>query len=205
MIEQLVPAAVVTVGTTADLTTALFAREARALGRAVGSRRREFQTGRACARAALAGLGYAETAVGAGVHGEPLWPAGVVGSITHCDGYRACAVARARDLRGVGIDAEPHAALPGGVLAAVAAEDERRWLQALPAGICWDRLLFSAKEAVFKAWFPLTGRRLGFDDAELVLDPRAGTFSVRVRGESERLNGRWRVAGGIAATAVVVV
>ena len=55
-----------------------------------------------------------------GAKREPLWPAGVVGSITHCDGYRAAAVARATDLATVGIDAEPHEPLPDGVLAAIA-------------------------------------------------------------------------------------
>ncbi|MGI8731083.1 MAG: 4'-phosphopantetheinyl transferase family protein [Solirubrobacteraceae bacterium] len=198
------PPTVTAVGTRADLTTALFAEEARALGRAVGSRRREFQTGRACARHALARVGLPATAVGGGSHGEPLWPRGVVGSITHCSGYRACAVARARDLRAIGIDAEPHAPLPGGVLEAICGPAERRALRALPAGVCWDRLLFSAKEAVFKAWFPLSGRRLDFDDAELLLDPHEGTFIARLAGEPGWLDGRWRVCGGIAATAVVV-
>lgn len=213
MIEALVPATVVTVVTGADLQTALFPQEVRSLGRAAGKRRREFETGRACARQALERLGLPGTAVATGGHGEPLWPAGVVGSITHCERYRACAVARVRDVRSVGVDAEVHAPLPVGVLEAIAGPAERRALLAHPAGTCWDRLLFSAKEAVFKAWFPLIGRELGCEDFEVRINPRDRTFGTRLLVAAPSLgdelpphfHGRWRAAGGIVATAVVVV
>ena len=208
MIERLVPAMVVTVATSADLLEAeLFEEEERALGRAVDKRRREFVTGRACARRALERLGMPATAVASGAHGEPLWPRGVVGSITHCERYRACAVARAQDARSLGIDAEPHAPLPAGVLEAVASADERRALATSVSGVCWDRVLFSAKEAVFKAWYPLTRRGLAFDDVDVRIDRRGGTFRaalVSADATPTELRGRWSVAGGIVATAVVV-
>lgn len=200
------PATVTAVATRADLTTELFAEEVRALATAVDSRRREFETGRACARKALGRLGWPAVAVASGTRGEPLWPADVVGSITHCARYRACAVARAGDVRSLGIDAEPHAPLPAGVLATIASADERRALAAHAAGVCWDRVLFSAKEAVFKAWYQLTGRALAFEDAELRIDPAGGTFAARLRvdGPVTELRGRWMVRDGLVATAVVV-
>ena len=204
------PATVTAVVTGADLDTTLFAVEVRSLGRAVDRRRREFVTGRACARQALARLGLPATAVGSGARGEPLWPAGVVGSITHCDGYRACAVAHARDVRALGVDAEVQAPLPEDVLDAVASPAEQRALAAHPGGLPWDRLLFSAKEAVFKAWYPLTGRELDFEDVELRIDPHAGTFEALVLvdapelGDEPRVRGRWRMDGAFIATAVVV-
>lgn len=207
MIDGLVPATVVSVATGAELLeTKLFAEELRALGPAVDRRRREFMTGRACAHRALQRLGLAPTPIGSGARGEPLWPAGVVGSITHCAGLRACAVARARDVRAVGIDAEVHAPLPAGILEAVASADERRALAEHEPGVCWDRVLFSAKEAVFKAWYPLTGRALGFEDADLRIDPRSGTFRAGLPADDAApatLRGRWRVSDGLVATAVV--
>jgi len=103
VIEELVPATVTAVATRADLATELFAEELRALGSAVDARRREFETGRACARRALGGLGLPAAAIGSGMRGEPLWPAGVVGAITHCARYRACAVARAGEVLAVGV------------------------------------------------------------------------------------------------------
>ena len=206
MIEELVPATVTAVATRADLSTQLFAEEVRALGPAVDARRREFETGRACARRALARLGIEPVAVGSGARGEPLWPATVVGSITHCARYRACAVARARDALAEGVDAELDAPLPLGVLATIASHDERRALAAHGAGVCWDRLLFSAKESLFKAWFPLTGRALSFEDAEVRIDPAAATFTAQlhVAGPLRTLHGRWRAQRGVIATAVVV-
>ena len=200
------PATVTAVASRADLDTELFAEETRSLGSAVASRRREFTTGRACARQALARLGMPATAIAGGAHGEPLWPAGIVGSITHCARYRACAVARTQDVLALGIDAEPAAPLPAGVLATIASEDERRALAAHAGGVCWDRVLFSAKEAVFKAWFPLTGRVLGFEDAAVRIDPRNRTFAARLPagGPAREVGGRWTAAHGVIVTAVVV-
>ncbi len=212
MIGELVPPTVASMATRVELDAELFDEELRSLGGAVDERRREFTTGRACARAALAQLGLPVAAIPSGADAQPLWPAGIVGSITHCRRYRACAVARERDVRSVGIDAEVHAPLPPGVLEAVASAGERGALTTLGLGVHWDRLLFSAKEAVFKAWFPLTGRGLGFEDVELRIDPRTRAFSARLLVDGPVLDGdalagftgRWGVAGGIVATAVIV-
>ncbi|WP_319204824.1 DUF6545 domain-containing protein [Streptomyces sp. ME02-8801-2C] len=80
--------------------------------------------------------------------------------MTHCDGYRAAAVSRRLDVAALGIDAEPHAPLPPGLLRRIASPSERGHLTALrhtrPA-LHWDRLFFSAKESVYKAWFPAGG------------------------------------------------
>ena len=104
-----------------------------------------------------------------------MWPDGVVGAITHCAGFRAAAVAWRAQVRTVGLDAEPHTALPDGVLEAVSDAGERALLERLAREqpeVRWDKILFSAKESVYKAWFPLTGRWLGFEDAELDARPR---------------------------------
>jgi 4'-phosphopantetheinyl transferase EntD len=213
VIERLVPETVSVACTRADLVEVEpFPEEARALGRAVEKRRREFVTGRACARQALAGLGRPAVAIPSGERGEPVWPPGVVGSITHCDGYRACAVASAGQVRSVGIDAEVNQPLPEGVLEAVAFGRERTLVAGPGAGVCLDRLLFSAKEAIYKAWFPLARRWLGFEDVELTIDVAAGTFRAGVLvpgpvvdgGHLTELRGRWCAEGGIIAAAVLV-
>ena len=213
MIDELVPPAVVTLGTDRELIeTDLFPEEERALGRAVEKRRREFVTGRALARQALERLGAGAVAVPSGERGEPVWPDGVVGSITHCAAYRACAVARAGDVASVGIDAEVHERLPDGVYETVSSATERRLLAGQGTGLFMDRVLFSAKEAVYKAWFPLARRWLGFEDVEMTIDAGAGTFSARLLVEGPvvagrrltELGGRFRVDGGVVATAVVV-
>src|SRR5579859_3618236 len=165
MIERLLPSIVATFETREDiLDIELFPEEKRSMGRAVDKRRREFVTGRACARRALAQLGVGPVAVPSGARGEPLWPAGVVGSITHCQGYRACAVARMEEVASLGIDAEVNAPLPEGVLEQVTFGPERQLasqtgkLASQTGGVFMDRLLFTAKEAVYKAWYPLARR-----------------------------------------------
>ncbi len=150
-----------------------------------------------------------------GERGEPQWPADVVGSITHCDGYRACAVARSSEIVSVGIDAEPNAGLPEDLLGDIARPEEMPWLHRLELErpeMHWDRLLFSAKESVYKAWFPLARRWLGFEDAIVVLDTGARTFTARLLvagppltdGPLRELSGRWMVRDGIIATAIAV-
>ncbi len=214
MIEEILPACAAAADTREDLLdVALFPEEEQLLGRAVDKRRREFVTARACARTALRQLGLPAVAIPAGARGEPLWPAGIVGSITHCAGYRACAVARTEDLATVGIDAEPNAPLPDGVLPEIARAEERAWLNEMARiepSVHWDRLLFSAKEAVYKAWFPLAGRWLGFEDATVSIDLARGSFEARLLVPGPRvgadhlssLGGRFFTRDGLVITAI---
>lgn len=186
----------------------LLPAEAALVAGASEKRRREFTAARVCARLALARAGFRPAPILPGPTGAPLWPPGVVGSMTHCDGYRAAAVGRTDAFAAIGIDAEPHAPLPDGVLAMAASESERAALRGLATRapeFCWDRMLFSAKEAVFKAWSPATGRWLGFTDAELQLDP-GGWFAARllVAGPLTSYHGFWAVSRGVLVTAVTV-
>ncbi|MGI5520053.1 4'-phosphopantetheinyl transferase family protein [Micromonospora sp. CA-259024] len=216
MLEEILPPEVAVVETHDDPEVALFPGEAALVAGAVEKRRREFATVRHCARTALAQLGYPPVAVLTGARGRPIWPDGVVGSMTHCEGYRAAALAHADVLAAIGVDAEPHAPLPEGVLDAVSLPAERDHLAALTAGsprVAWDRLLFSAKESVYKAWFPLAERWLDFSEADLRFDP-AGTFHARLlvpgpvlAGADTPLTaftGRFRIADGFVLTAVTV-
>jgi 4'-phosphopantetheinyl transferase EntD len=205
VIADILPPLVVaadTIGPELEPGRGLFPAEAALVRTADPRRRAEFTAGRACARAALAALGLPAAPVLAGRAGEPRWPAGVTGSITHCAGYRACAVARTADVAALGIDAEPDAGLPAGLLESVADRAERAWIArqaAAGSAVCWDRLLFSAKEAVGKLWYPLTGHWLGFGQLAVFPDP-AGTFDARVAGS--RLTGRWLARDGLIVTAV---
>lgn len=185
------------------------------IAKSVAKRRNEFVTVRYCARQALGELGVAPVPILKGEKGEPCWPDGVVGSLTHCEGYRGAVVGRQTDVRSVGIDAEPHDVLPNGVLDAISLPTERAELKDMPDGLHWDRILFCAKEATYKAWFPLTRRWLGFEDAHIVFDLDdsgiSGGFVSRVLIDPaaqhgpplETLVGRWSVRDGIALTAIV--
>jgi 4'-phosphopantetheinyl transferase EntD len=213
MIEQIVPPEVSCFATRGDDISAwLFPDEAAQMQGAVDTRLREFTTGRTCARLAVAKLGLSMAPILRGSWREPIWPRGVVGSITHCRGYRAAAVAMQKDILTVGIDAEPDEKLPPGVLEQVAVAREQAWLSTAPLGVHWDRLLFSAKECVFKAWFPLAHDWLGFDQAVVSFHPIECTFEVRLLvplpapfgGGPEFLTGRFLARDGLLLTAIVV-
>jgi 4'-phosphopantetheinyl transferase EntD len=206
MIERILPPAAVAAELFVDEPAELFPAEEAAIAQAVGKRRREFTSVRVCARRALV----------PGERGAPRWPDGVTGSMTHCDGYRGCVVARTADLASVGLDAEPNDVLPARVEPVIALPAERAHIAALAAadpGVCWDRLLFSAKEAVYKAWYPVTGRWLGFEQASIEFavggdgggDARRGqrngavqgTFTARllVPAPVPAFTGRWLCSG----------
>lgn len=211
MIEELLPSEVASVVAFGDDPSAyLLPEESAQLGWAVENRVREFATARMCARRALERLGVPPTAIMRGPHREPIWPSGIVGSITHCSGYRAAAVAAKSRVLTVGIDAEIHQELPTGVLAEVTSASERCRLAEHPGGIHWDRLLFSAKESVYKAWFPVTGVWLDFEDVEVSFMPRKGAFcarllvspSVLVAGGLLGFTGRFMVRDGLVLTAI---
>jgi 4'-phosphopantetheinyl transferase EntD len=206
MIERILPPRiVVAVDIRGEFQVELAPSEAAAIRRAVDTRRREFTTARACARIALAWLGLTPGPIPPGPAGEPRWPAGVVGSITHCGGYRAAAVGRAGQVGALAIDAEPNQPLPAGVLAAISTPEERlllRRCQEETAAVCWGRLLFSAKEAVFKLWFPLTGDKLDFEDASVEFDPAGRTFHARLGAGRPGLRGRWLAGEGLLLTGI---
>jgi 4'-phosphopantetheinyl transferase EntD len=216
VIEEILPPEVAAAEAFGDAPPgALFPEEEAAVARAVASRRREFTTGRACARAALAKLGVPPAPIVPGFRGAPQWPAGVTGSITHCAGYRASAVARLAEVAALGLDAEPHGPLPDGVLERIAVPQELAWLPGLAAAVpsvSWDRLLFCAKESVYKAWFPLTRRWLGFEQAAVAVEPEQGTFTAELLEPGAaldgrrlaRFDGRWLIRDGLVLTAITV-
>ncbi|WP_282692728.1 4'-phosphopantetheinyl transferase superfamily protein [Streptomyces sp. CC208A] len=216
MIEEVLPAPHVAVEAFGDPREPwpLFAEEERCVAGAVPGRRREFATTRACARAALARLGETPGPIPRGPRGAPVWPRSTVGSMTHCDGYRAAVVARSDAVLAVGLDAEPHLPLGSqGVLRMVLVPQERAHLTALAVSdpdVCWDRLLFSAKESVYKAWSSLTGSWLGFEEATVTVDVPAGAFTAVLARPARlaeglrvtRFRGRWAVRRGLLLTAV---
>jgi 4'-phosphopantetheinyl transferase EntD len=187
------------------------------IAKSVAKRRNEFITVRHCARIALGQLGVAPVPILKGDKGEPCWPDGVVGSLTHCTGYRGAVVGRSAAVRSVGIDAEPHDVLPKGVLDAISLPEERSEIpREMPASLHWDRILFCAKEATYKAWFPLTKRWLGFEDAHITFavdgHGSAGEFISRILIDPAALagapltalRGRWSVERGLVLTAIVL-
>ncbi|QGU04863.1 4'-phosphopantetheinyl transferase family protein [Corynebacterium comes] len=175
----------------------------------VDIRKAEFGDARWCAHQALHDLGRCEDEpILRGERGMPLWPENITGSMTHTEGFRAAVVAPKTHVRSMGLDAEPAEPLPREVISSIARPGEMPQLERLHSeGIeCADRLLFCAKEATYKAWFPMTHRWLGFEDAEIDIRSDGSFISYLLTRPTPVpfISGRWMVRDGyvIAATAV---
>ena len=179
---------------------------------AVEKRVKEFATGRFCARIALSRLGLPPGPIPVGPNREPQWPVGIAGSITHCKNYCSAAVARIGGVISIGIDAEIDEPIPLDVLSLISNPSEIAAINELSAGTHWDKLLFSAKESVFKALFPLTAQWLDFTDVCIVFAPRDGSFLATLPIETTRkcslktpyIHGRYAIDCGLIVTSVVV-
>lgn len=212
MIKDILPpfvAACDVVGTLVECT--LFPQEEAAVARAVPKRRQEFATGRNCARKALAKLNVGAGAIVPGPNREPMWPSGIVGSITHCEGYCAAAVALSASVRTIGIDAELNEPLPDSVGKLIMRRDEQKMLLELPKGqVCWDRLLFSIKESIYKAWFSVEQHWLDFAEARVSIAPEADTFVAQILGRPANpvfqspVIGKFIVTRGVMLTSLVI-
>ena len=183
--------------------------ERAAVENAVEARQREFAAGRACARSALHELSGTRPAIPCRRDRSPAWPPQAVGSITHCAGFCAAAAANKGTIDALGLDAEPLAPLPYGVEAMVVSPQERA---AFPIGARdWAALTFVAKEAAYKAYYPMHQCFLSFEDVEIRFEQSLsdhGGFSVSLTNSHKpggdllaRLQGRWREVAGLRIAA----
>ncbi len=200
MISSLFADPVVTITATDAMASGdLLPEEAACIRRAVSKRRREFTAGRLCARAALAQLGIHDFPLLVGEARVPVWPAGIVGSISHCKGYCGAAVARAGTVGGLGFDVERAEPIEPELLARICTPRERARLAPRAGAPDPGKLTFCAKESFYKCYFPLTREFLGFQDVEVEFDPDLRGFRAQlVRATAPSLRGVRELAGRLA-------
>jgi 4'-phosphopantetheinyl transferase EntD len=159
-------------------------------------RRRDYALGRACARAALEELGYCDAVIAKGDDGAPIWPAGIVGTITHTTGYAAALVGEARNFPNIGIDAERAGGVTEDLWPRLFTAAEQETLRSHADPMLVATLFFSAKEASYKARV-LKGA-LAFHDIAVSL--KGGGFVVT--GPDASLSGRYAAEGGVVLAVV---
>jgi 4'-phosphopantetheinyl transferase EntD len=162
----------------------LLPEEAAFIRHAVPKRQREFTAGRNCARLAMQQLGIAPVPpVRVGAQREPLFPAGLSGTLTHTHDYCAAAVLRhgEGEICSIGIDAEVNDPLGDDIACLVLLPAEQAMVQAVAVpGLSAGKLVFSIKEAFYKAYFQVAGHYLDFLDACVSLAPEDGSFTLQV-------------------------
>lgn len=183
-LSRLFPAGVIAAELTVSAPRELLTRaELRFIGHCADKRIQDFAAGRACAHRALRELGIVDFSLLAGEHREPIWPASIIGSITHTHGYGAAVVAREADLRSVGIDCEVIESVDQELWSRICTPAEIDRLAQLPAieQVRQAALIFAAKEAFYKCQFPLTREWVGFEDVIIEsLDWPGSAGSLRI-------------------------
>jgi 4'-phosphopantetheinyl transferase EntD len=167
---------------------------------AAPTRQRDFALGRFCAHAALVQMGRDEPEISIGTAGAPVWPMGIVGSITHTGGYAAALVAPQGRFQAIGIDSERIGGVTEALMPRLFSAAEQEWLMALDAqkrAIALT-LFFSAKESFYKAFGE---GHLSFRDIHIEMLGDNG-FAARHGGRT--VQGRLAVQGDLVVTAVIV-
>lgn len=183
----------------------LFPDEAAEVRHAVGKRKAEFAGGRHCARLAMAELGRPALAVPRGPDRAPIWPAGLVGSITHSEGFCAAAVADAGTYRSIGIDSQGVGTVTNDIAGRILRPDEAAAGAHHRRGrVDWPTLHFCVKEAAYKAFYPVWRVAIGFQDLRLSIDTGLEIFSAEVAldpSRTVRLQGAYALRFGYVHSA----
>lgn len=172
---------------------------------AVPARLREFSAGRHAARMALAALGSPVQPIPQGDDRAPIWPQGIAGSITHS---RSACLAAVSQGGGIGLDLEEETPLPEDLWSTILLPEEQLWVRSQPEPGHAAKLIFSAKEAAYKAQYPVSLTLFGFESLSLHLSETGFTarFQHRV-GPFEKgfpLHGKTVRSEGHILTSVVL-
>ena len=161
----------------------LAAEERSAVAKAVEKRKWEFATGRYLARESMRKIGHEPKGIRRDAERRPMWPKGCIGSITHAAGLAVAAVAQRELLGGIGIDLEEADRVTTKLYGKLFTDHEQSVYAS--ADTRWPGLLFSAKEAGYKAVNPLVGKFIGFHEAEVDVDWQRRQFAIRYVGDHE--------------------
>lgn len=186
--------------------------EAKTVARAKPGRVREFTAGRVAARLAMLAMGAPAQPVLCAKDRAPIWPRGIVGSISHASACCIAVTAPAQNIASIGVDVEPWEPLPAELHSSICTERELDWLnsQHPTQRDHFARLIFSAKESAYKAQFPLSGQILGFDAIEIVLDLKRVSFCATFTQPvppfqtGDRLSGKFAITEGSILTGLVL-
>jgi len=190
----------------------LYPEERVSIQNAVAKRQREFGAGRLCARKAMARLEIKDGPLLKGPDGSPVWPAGIVGAISHSNTWCGSAVARQKDIRGIGLDIETIDRVNIIIAKKVLSPVEMEWVNASDEEAQKRlALLFSAKETIFKCVAPVYGKRFGFFDTVITHVTEEQSFEVKLNDKisaevpnCSTLTGRYLMHEGDVFTGMVL-
>jgi len=130
---------------------------------------KDFSTGRYCARKAMEHIGYESSEILMGANKQPVWPNGLVGSISHTVALTGAIVGFSSQIKAIGLDIENIGKINSDMWPLLYTENEQIFLNSLPPGqvSVYTTLFFSFKESFYKMQYPLTNTFLEFNDVEI--------------------------------------
>ena len=191
----------------------LFPDEEALIARAVEKRRKEFTAGRTCLRNALARLGVSRGPILQNKKRSPRIPRGYTASITRSGELCAAAAVEKGEIAAIGIDVEAHSALKSNIKNMILVPNEQTMINALPnrGNVHWGKVIFSAKESFYKAYFQITEQYLDYLEAEFVLEPENRRLSCHLlipspvsNLEGRTFQGKYQIADGYVFTAFAI-
>ena len=138
----------------------------------------------------------------------PIWPSGIVGSISHSSGFAIVAISK--DHKSIGIDLEK-------IMSDERSEklkdqfltEEEIKINQLDFNL-FSTIVFSAKESLFKLIYPLCREYFGFHSAKIREITDSG-FSIELKSQSTSVSkfnglyqGKWQKLDDIILTSLVI-
>ena len=181
----------------------LLTGESAAIERAVPKRRSEYITGRVNARSAMAALGIEPCEILQNTDRAPIWPKGIVGSISHSNALCVAAVACDTQFQSLGIDVEITEPLDLDLVDAICTDADRAWINSLPPAQVGlnAKLIFSAKEAAYKCQYPSSKTVLEFHDLDLFVNSETAILTAQFRRDVANFPAGTRLYGKFAILA----
>jgi enterobactin synthetase component D len=185
-IKRLLPAAVKSYCCQVqDYTDQLHTEETMIISKAIDKRRYEFSAGRLCARNALQQIGIDNCTLTQGENGEPIWPDQITGSISHSNKWAAAAISTTKEIMAIGFDIETINRISSDILKRIITDTEKEQLEKKDKQKAqeYSALIFSAKEAIYKALSKLYNKTLRFKDVSIIPKEDSTKFEIELNEE----------------------
>ena len=173
-----------------DYLSQLTPAEYKIIDSACDKRKLEFSTGRWCAKQALAIEGINNLSILSGKNREPIWPTGIVGSISHCKDECGAVIAKSNNIGAIGFDVENIKELKNDIAKIVCTKIETKWLaeqNKYPYNVML-LLIFSLKESVYKCIFQHQQLAIEFKDCSIIPSFDLGSANIKFHQENIHLN-----------------
>jgi len=183
--------------------------EEKIIAHAAATRKKEFRSGRYCARKALEKLGITNTPILFESNRAPIWPDGFSGSISHTKELCIGIACKKEHSPSLGVDIENLGRVKEKLWKAILRNNEQDYLLSLPKAEREDiaSLIFSIKECFYKYQYPLTQKWLGFLDAEVEISLDKNTFHIKLLSDQldplkleQSFNGKFAFIKGLVVS-----